>query len=568
MTSLVATLPASEPAVQPTSSLSSHSMSSSPMTNSLFNSSYPSLKPTPPSSSISESTSTSPLPSLLFSPSPFSSSLNMQRAAAPFYPNYLTSDSSPTLSSSTYLSSHRPSLSSLPSTPPSTSTTTAQSFNNLTSFAPPTTTSATPATASTDPSSSLLNSDSNHPSFPYYRKSSIPSFYPSSLQPVHDYGGPAGFSSTTTTSSSFSPPSSTLNTSSLPRRRSLMVLPNTSLPSPPSSATSIKSVTYLNHSNHLSHPTKNPTTMMSYTNNPTSQYGQSLPLTPSSTNSSTSNSTALNASTTTNCISTSTSTFPTAMPSNTIHYTQQDIYSFLLVSKELQAAADFVSQLLHLGGLRNDILLSEFKTIFIDLMAEKFSEVWDIKHPSKGAGYRTLSHAPNLPHHHVDPLLYHAFLLCQMDPKWLFTLLPVSFSLTITPGLVAYTTSDVDGFHPVHLFEARPYLPPKHQEPVDHGAEVRLRAMKSLALGHVNVASFDVDRYFDGGHPHHSSPSNHPSSHPPPPPSHLLMKPHPRSPLPYQQLNSSSSSSNFGLNPMMSSLSSNFANSGSGTLLR
>ncbi|ORZ34254.1 hypothetical protein BCR44DRAFT_125147 [Catenaria anguillulae PL171] len=177
-------------------------------------------------------------------------------------------------------------------------------------------------------------------------------------------------------------------------------------------------------------------------------------------------------------------------------YTQQEVYSFLLVSKELAAAAEFVCQLLELGGLNDDILLNEFKTILVDLMAERFSEVWDIRAPKKGAGFRTLTHSPNLPKHHVDPILNQAFILCNIHPKHLPTLLPVSFSLTINPGLVAYTTSDVEGFQPVHLFEARPYLPPKHQEPVDHGAEIRQRAMRSLELGHGKLDEFDVDAYF------------------------------------------------------------------------
>lgn len=179
-------------------------------------------------------------------------------------------------------------------------------------------------------------------------------------------------------------------------------------------------------------------------------------------------------------------------------YTQHEIYTFLLVSKELAAAADFISQLLHLGGLHDEILLSEFKTILIDLMAERFCEVWDIRQPNRGAGFRTLSHAPNLPTQHVDPLLQTAFVLCNMHPKHLSTLLPVSFSLTVTPGLVSYTTSDVEDFQPVHLFEARPYLPPKHQDPVDHGAEIRMRALKSVELGHVSLDNFDLDNYFGG----------------------------------------------------------------------
>ncbi|KAI9188910.1 hypothetical protein H9P43_000332 [Blastocladiella emersonii ATCC 22665] len=179
-------------------------------------------------------------------------------------------------------------------------------------------------------------------------------------------------------------------------------------------------------------------------------------------------------------------------------YSQQEIYSFLLVSKELAAAADFICQLLELGGLNDDILLSEFKTILVDLMSERFSEIWDIRAPKKGAGFRTISHAPNLPNQHVDPILHQAFVACNIHPKHLATLLPVSFSLTINPGLVAYTTSDVEGFQPVHLFEARPYLPPKHQEPVDHGAEIRLRALRSVELGHAKLDDFDVDSYFGG----------------------------------------------------------------------
>jgi hypothetical protein len=179
-------------------------------------------------------------------------------------------------------------------------------------------------------------------------------------------------------------------------------------------------------------------------------------------------------------------------------YCKQDIYSFLLISKELNAAAEFICQLLELGGLHDTILLSEFKTILIDLMAERYSDIWDIRAPKKGAGFRTIQHAPNLPNHHIDPILQAAFVLCSIDPKHLSVLLPVSFSLTITPGLVEYTTSDVDGFQPVHLFEARPYLPPKNQEPVDHGAEIRLRALRSIELGQVNVDHFDVDSYFGG----------------------------------------------------------------------
>ncbi|KAJ3376265.1 hypothetical protein GGF31_000332 [Allomyces arbusculus] len=197
-------------------------------------------------------------------------------------------------------------------------------------------------------------------------------------------------------------------------------------------------------------------------------------------------------------------------------YSPQEIYAFLLVSKELAAAAEFLCQLLHLGGLHDDILMSEFKTILLDTMAARFADTWDIRAPKRGIARRTIAHHPPRsvikPHtrahtapvpaagaYRADPILAAAFRQCHLDPAHLPSLLPVSFTLTVSPGLVSYTTNDVPGFLPVHLFEARPYLPPRFQEPVDHGAEIRMRAMRSVELGHVALDEFDLDSYFGGG---------------------------------------------------------------------
>ncbi|KAI9222463.1 hypothetical protein BC828DRAFT_378396 [Blastocladiella britannica] len=194
--------------------------------------------------------------------------------------------------------------------------------------------------------------------------------------------------------------------------------------------------------------------------------------------------------------SSASSTASLAAQATAASYSTHEIYAFLLVSKELAAAAEFVSQLLELGGLRDPILLSEFKTIVVDVLAERYCDTWDIRNPKRGAGLRTIAHAPNLPRSHADPVLALAFQRCNIHTKHLTTLLPVSFTLTVNPGLVVYSTSDVPGFTPVHLFEARPYLPPKHQAPVDHGAEVRSRAARAAELAGGQDAAFDLEAYF------------------------------------------------------------------------
>ncbi|KAI8371058.1 hypothetical protein BD560DRAFT_395960 [Blakeslea trispora] len=114
---------------------------------------------------------------------------------------------------------------------------------------------------------------------------------------------------------------------------------------------------------------------------------------------------------------------------------------------EIAQAVDFLGRLLQ-SKLDSDII-ARYKKTLGDLLAIRFKDHWDTQQPSKGNGYRALTHFNG----QLDPVLIQAAIQAHIEIDRIDVHLPRDFVLWIDPFSVSYRVGDHGNI--MTLFEDR-----------------------------------------------------------------------------------------------------------------